>query len=183
MDAFITPPHRIPLWLRLGIWVAERATGKRMLPARILAWYPKAAIGSGALEALVAHHDGRMDARMLKIIRMTASFAAACPFCIDMNGHDHRAAGLKDEEAAALRHPETAETLTSFSERERLAIAYTAAISSTPLKFHPTLVGQVTSVFSAREIVILASTAAQVNYWARLIQALGIPPAGFGETE
>jgi hypothetical protein len=30
-------------------------------------------------------------------------------------------------------------------------------------------------------MVILASTTAQVNYWARLIQALGIPPAGFNE--
>jgi len=29
--------------------------------------------------------------------------------------------------------------------------------------------------------VILVSTAAQVNYWARLIQGLGIPPAGFGQ--
>jgi alkylhydroperoxidase family enzyme len=35
--------------------------------------------------------------------------------------------------------------------------------------------------FTEREIVILASTAAQVNYWARLIQALGIPPAGFSD--
>ena len=30
-----------------------------------------------------------------------------------------------------------------------------------------------------REIVILATTSAQVNYWARLIQALGCPPAPF----
>jgi hypothetical protein len=29
--------------------------------------------------------------------------------------------------------------------------------------------------------VILASTAAQVNYWARLLQALGVPPAGFSD--
>jgi alkylhydroperoxidase family enzyme len=33
--------------------------------------------------------------------------------------------------------------------------------------------------FTERELVVLASTAAQVNYWGRLIQALGIPPAGF----
>ena len=35
--------------------------------------------------------------------------------------------------------------------------------------------------FNEREIVILATTAAQVNHWARLIQALGAPPAGFME--
>jgi len=33
--------------------------------------------------------------------------------------------------------------------------------------------------FLGAGIVIIASTCAQVNFWARLIQALGVPPAGF----
>lgn len=179
MQAFIDPPKHIPFFLRIGIWFSERVTGKIMLPARILSWYPKAAIGSGVMEALVAHEDGAMDKRMLKLIRMTASIAAACPFCIDMNSHEHRAYGITDEEAASLRSD--VERVATFSERERLAIAYTRLISSTPLKFHPEIVDKVKAAFTEREFVILASTAAQVNYWARLIQALGIPPAGFGE--
>jgi alkylhydroperoxidase family enzyme len=154
-------------------------TGRTMLPARILAWYPKAAIGSGIMEALVAHADGPMTPRMLKLIRMTASYAVACPFCVDMNSHEYRLVGITDEEAESLRGDY--EQVTSFSENEKLAIAYTRVISQTPLKFHPELVERVKSVFTEREFVILASTAAQVNYWARLIQALGIPPAGFGE--
>ena len=179
MQAFIEGPKRIPLLLKLGIWFSERVTGKTMLPARILAWYPKAAVGSGVMEALVAHEDGRMDKRMLKLIRMTASYAVACPFCVDMNSHEYRKAGITDEEAESLRGD--FEKVGSFSERERLAIAYTRLISGTPLKFHPDMVGRVKSAFTEREFVILASTAAQVNYWARLIQALGIPPVGFGE--
>lgn len=177
MQAFIDQPKRIPILLKAGIWISEKITGKTMLPARILAWYPKAAIGSGVMETLVAHDDGNMDGRVLKLIRMTASFAVACPFCIDMNSHAYLAAGITDEEAEALRSDY--EKVVSFSERERIAIAYTRAISQTPLKFHPDLVEKVKSAFTEREIVILASTAAQVNYWARLIQALGIPPAGF----
>jgi len=179
MNAFIDQPKRIPFILKLGILISERITGKIMLPARILAWYPKAAIGSGVMEALVAHEDGQMTQRMLKLIRMTASHAVACPFCIDMNSHEHRQHGITDEEAEAL-HGDF-EKMNTFSEREKLAIAYTRVISQTPLKFHPDLVERVKSVFTEREFVILASTAAQVNYWARLIQALGIPPAGFGE--
>ncbi|MBI5933447.1 MAG: carboxymuconolactone decarboxylase family protein [Chloroflexi bacterium] len=179
MQAFIPQPKRIPLLLKIGIWFSERVTGKIMLPARILAWYPKAAIGSGVMEALVAHEDGAMDKRMLKLIRMTASIAAACPFCIDMNSHEHRVYGITDEEAASLRGD--VERVKTFSEREKLAIAYTRLISSTPLKFHPEIVDKVKAAFTEREFVILASTAAQVNYWARLIQALGIPPAEFGE--
>lgn len=179
MQAFIEQPKRIPIYLKFGIWMSERITGRRMLPARILSWYPKAALGSGLLESLVAHRDGRMDKRMLKLIRMAASYAAACPFCIDMNSYEHRAAGVTDEEADSLRGDY--EQVSTFSEREKLAIAYTRAISQTPLKFHPDLVEKVKSAFTEREFVILASTAAQVNYWARLIQALGIPPAGFDE--
>lgn len=179
MQAFIEEPKRIPLLLRVGIWFSERVTGKVMLPARILAWYPKAAVGSGVMEALVAHEDGRMDKRMLKLIRMTASYAVACPFCVDMNSHEYRKAGVTDEEAESLRGD--FEKVASFSEREKLAIAYTRLVSQTPLKFHPEMVERVKAAFTEREFVILASTAAQVNYWARLIQALGIPPAGFGE--
>lgn len=179
MQAFIEQPQRIPFILKIGIWFSERITGKQMLPARILAWYPKAAFGSGVLEALVVHEDGQMTQRMLKLIRMTASYAVACPFCVDMNSHAYRDVGITDEEAISLRGD--FENVRSFSEREKLAIAYTRLISQTPLKFHPDIVDRVRSAFSERELVILATTAAQVNYWARLIQALGIPPAGFDE--
>jgi AhpD family alkylhydroperoxidase len=179
MQAFIKQPERIPFFLKLGILLSERITGKTMLPARILAWYPKAAIGSGVMEGLVAHADGEMTPRMLKLIRMTASHAAACPFCVDMNSYEHRKAGITDKEADALRGD--FEQAGTFSEREKLAIAYTRVISQTPLKFQPDLVERVKSSFTEREFVILASTAAQVNYWARLIQALGIPPAGYGD--
>ena len=179
MQAFIEQPKRIPLILKFGIWFSERITGKTMLPARILAWYPKAALGSGIMEGLVAHEDGHMNRRMLKIIRMTASYAVACPFCVDMNSHEYRSMGITDEEAESLRGD--FEKVGSFSEQEKLAITYTRLISQTPLKFHPDVVERVKAVFNEREFVILASTAAQVNYWARLIQALGIPPAGFGE--
>lgn len=179
MQAFINPPERIPLVIKLGIWISEKITGRVMLPARLLAWYPKAAIGSGILESLVAHEEGRMSRRMLKLIRMAASYAVACPFCVDMNSYEYRDAGITDEEAKSLRGD--FEKVASFSEREKLAIAYVRTISQTPLKFHPDLVQRVKSAFDEREFVILVSTSAQVNYWARLIQGLGIPPAGFGQ--
>jgi len=181
MNAFIEPPRKVPFFLRLGIWVSEKITGRVMLPARILAWYPKAAIGSGVLESLVAHHDGKLDERMLKLVRMSASFAAACPFCIDMNSYEHESLGINADEVLALRGQSDLESVPTFSARERLAIQYARLISQTPLKFYPDFIKQIKANFDEREMVILASTAAQVNYWARLIQALGIPPAGFSE--
>ncbi len=181
MNAFIKPPKKFSFLLQLGIWVSEKITGRMMLPARILAWYPKAAIGSGLLESLVAHHDGKLDERMLKLVRMSASFSTACPFCIDMNSYEHESLGINADEILALRGQLNLESVLTFSARERLAIQYAQLVSQTPLKFPPDFIDQIKVNFDEREMVILASTAAQVNYWARLIQALGIPPAGFSE--
>ncbi len=45
MEAFINPPSKNPFFSRIGIWISKKVTGKDMLPAKILAWYPKAAVG------------------------------------------------------------------------------------------------------------------------------------------
>lgn len=180
-EAFLPPPPRTPFYLRLGIWIAERTTGKVMMPARLLAWYPRAALGSGLLESLVAHDEPGMNPRMLQIIRMAASNEIRCRFCIDLNTHGRRLQGITDEEADMLRTGADPASVATLSERERLAIVYARLISQTPVKFHPDTVSRVRAAFTEREFIILTTTAAQVNYWARLIPSLGIPPAGFGE--
>lgn len=179
MTAFIDPPKKIPLILRIGTWFAERITSHEMLPARLLSWYPKAAIGSGLLEALVAHKDGDLNERILKLVRIQASYSASCAFCIDMNSAMTEETGILPEELLALQGRTEITLVTSFTPREKLAIEYTKLISQTPLRFPQDFITELKHQFTEREIVILASTAAQVNYWARLIQALGIPPAGF----
>jgi alkylhydroperoxidase family enzyme len=181
MMAFIAPPKRIPFYLRIGIWISKRVTGKDLLPARLLSWYPKAAIGSGVLESLVAHHDGNLDERMLKLVRMQASFAAACPFCIDMNSYQFEDYQISPAELRVLQGREAIEQVGTFTEREKLAMQYAKLVSQTPLQFPRAFIEELKQHFTEREMVILASTAAQVNYWARLIQALGIPPAGFSD--
>ena len=44
------------------------------------------------------------------------------------------------------------------------------------------LLGELLATFSEREMVVMASTIAQVNFWTRMIQGLGVPPAGFSGT-
>jgi alkylhydroperoxidase family enzyme len=179
MDAFISTPKNIPFWLRIGIWYSERVTRHEMLPAKLLAWYPKAAIGSGVLEAMVAHKDGNLDPRILKLVRVQASYSASCAFCIDMNSANSIESGISSDEILAMQGKKDIRSVPSLTDREILAINYAKLISQTPLKFPAEFISDIKHNFTEREIVIIASTAAQVNYWARLIQALGIPPAGF----
>ncbi len=179
--AFISPPEKIPLYIRLGVWVAEREAGQALLPARLLAWYPKAAISSGILESLIADGKKDLNPRILRLVRLQTSLAVSCPFCIEMNSVESEDSLIAPEELSALQGKIDLEAVATFTNRERLAVEYARLISHSPLSFPPAFVQALTANFSEREIVILATTAAQVNYWARLIQALGIPMPGFSD--
>jgi alkylhydroperoxidase family enzyme len=181
MSAFISPPARPPLLIRFGLWLVTRIAGRELLPARLLAWYPRAAFSSGVLEGLIAHRDGQLTPRLLKLVRLQTSFAVACPFCVDLNAVGRDAQGITLEELQALQGRTALEAVPSFSARERVALEYARLIAGTPLAFPPEFVARLTAAFDEREIVILASTAAQVNYFARLIQALGVPPLGVSD--
>ncbi len=180
--AFIAPPEKYPFFLRIGLWIARKISGVDLLPARLLAWYPKAAISSAVLEGFIAHRDGNLDERILKLVRMTVSFTAGCPFCVDMNSASWEKQ-ITPDELAVLQGCKSLDEIQSLTPRERLAIEYARLASSTPLKFPSSFVTDLKAHFNEREIVILATTAAQVNYWTRLIQALGCPPAGFSGVE
>jgi len=181
MKAFIDPLKHISFYLRIGIWISRKVTGRDLLPGELLAWYPKVAISAGIMEAMVAHKDAKLDKRILKLVRLRTSFSVACPFCIDMNYYDYDQYGITPEELAALQEKTDIATVKTFSPREIIAMEYAVLISRTPLQFPQEFINKLKANFTEREIVLLASTAAQVNYWARLLQAMGVPPAGFSD--
>lgn len=181
MNAFIQPPKKIPFYLRIGIRIAEKITGKEMLPARLLAWFPRAAIGSGFLESLTAHGQNPEEKRLLRLVRLQAAFAVSCPFCVDMNAFELDKHGVSKTEFYAIQNGFPNGYPPTFSNREKTALEYARLISAAPLDFPTEFIERLKAEFSEREIVMLAATASQVNYWARLVQSLGIPPAGFSE--
>ena len=172
MKAFIDPPGHIPFYLRIGLWISKIVTGRDLLPGKLLAWYPKTAISSGIMEALVAHKDKTLDKRILKLVRLRTSFWIACPFCIDMNAYDYDQFGILPEELAALQGVSDIEAVKTFSRREIIAMEYAVLISRAPLQFPQDFIDQLKGSFTEREIVILSSTVAQVYYWSRLLQAM-----------
>ena len=182
INAYIKPPRRIPLYLKLGILISKKVTKKDLLAPKLLAWYPKVAISSGVLESLVAHGKKDLNGRILKIVRIQASICVACPFCVDMNSFEYEKEGITQEEMKGLAGTVSLAEIGSFSKKESLAIEYTKIISGTPVVVPMELIEELNREFSEREIVILASTAAQVNYWARMLVSLGVPSAGFSET-
>jgi alkylhydroperoxidase family enzyme len=180
--AYIDPPRKIPIYIKLGMYVTKKVTGKDLLVPKLLAWYPKIAVSSAVLEGLIAKGDKDLDERILKLVRVQASLSAACPFCIDMNSFEYEKHGITEAEIESLMDSDGFEGIATFSLREKLAIEYTRRISATPVAVDEEFMAGLKKEFSEREIVILAGTASQVNYWARLIKSLGVPPAGFSDT-
>jgi alkylhydroperoxidase family enzyme len=179
--SYIEPPARIPLLLRLALSLVERKMGKKLVANRILSWYPKAVVGSGVMEGLIAHDTPEVPRRLLALIRMYTSFLVSCPFCIDLNSREFQGKGVSEEEVLALQGRVPMEKVSSLAPPERAALAYVKCICTTPLSFPAAVIDDMKKHFSEKGIVIVASTSAQVNFWARLIQALGVPPAGFSE--
>lgn len=178
---FIKLPTRIPLFLRFALWISKKETGKDLVPGRLMTWYPRAAIGSGVLEVMTAKGRDRQEKRLLNLIRLQASFVCSCAFCIDMNAVGVTVNDITQEEIAAMRGASVFETVTSFSKREITALEYAVLISKTPLIFEEDFIKKLKSEFTEREIVMMASTIASVNFWARFNQSLGVLPAGFDE--
>lgn len=182
IKAYINPPHKIPFFLKMGIMISNKVTKKDLLAPKLLAWYPKVAISSGVLESLVAHGKNDLNRRILKLVRIQTSMSVACPFCVDMNSFEYEKDGITPEEIQGLEGTKSLNEIYSLSKKERLAIEYAKVISATPVEVPMELIAEIKNEFSEREIVILSSTVAQVNYWARMLVALGVPPAGFSES-
>jgi len=96
-----------------------------------------------------------------------------------MNSFEYKGDGITEEELNYMTGNLNIDDALTFTIKEKLAIEYTKLISQTPIKIPKEFMEKIKINFTEREMVIIASTAAQVNYWARLIQALGVPPAGF----
>ncbi len=181
-NAFIKPPEKIPFYLKIGLLISRMITKKDLLAPKLLAWYPKAAVSSAVLESLVAHGKGDLNKRILKLVRIQVSLSVACPFCIDMNSFEYEKSDVSEAEIRGLTGEGGFKTVDSFSAKEKLALEYARLISQTPVDIPEEFMEKIKAEFTEREIVILSTTAAQVNYWARLLKSLGVPPAGFSDS-
>ena len=73
------------------------------------------------------------------------------------------------------------ETSSAFTELERLALRYAAAMTQTPVEVPDELFAGLQRHFNPRQLVELTSAIAWENYRARFDHAFGIESEGFSE--
>lgn len=167
------------MWLRPFLWLSQKIARRDMVLPRLLSWSPKLALASGLFEGAATKPGGALTPRLLKLVRLEVSLRAGCAFCLDMNAMAFAQIGITRAEIDALQkgvHPDRITTLTAM---ERAALSLARAVTQTPIAVDLKLAEEVRSHFTEREYLLLVATCAQVNYWARLAQGLGVAPEGF----
>ena len=134
------------------------------------------------LRALLWMVERRMGRALLANRILTwypKSFLVSCPLCIDLNSQEFQRKGITEQEIRDLQRRIAMDEVPTLTVKEKAALRYVECMCRTPVGFTAEAVENVKTHFTARGFVILASTCAQVNFWTRLIQSLGVPPAGF----
>jgi len=116
---------------------------------------------------------------MAALLRVQVSYAASCPFAVDVNAFEYPKHGITEDEIRAMQGRVAIGDVATFSEREKAALRFALAMTATPVRFSQTLLSDLRRLFTHEEIVALAAMAAKVNYWARFIEAMRIKPAGY----
>ena len=98
-----------------------------------------------------------------------------------MNSFKFKKYKITNEEIKALQGKKEISKIESFSLKEITVLEYAKQITSTPIRIKAETVTKMKELFISRQFVVICTTIAQVNYWTRLIQSLGIPPAGFSD--
>lgn len=180
MTSLVEPPRQIPLILKPLLKIADSKAGKKVIPGRVLAWSPKIAISSGLLELYVEDQaTENLNPRLVKLLRMIISYTVPSQFAIDINSQNYHDFKITKKEIKALQGKIKIESVETFSKQEKTALRYAFQLSKTPIKLNPKLLNSLLNLFSEKEIVTIASLTAKVNYWARLLEALKIKPAGY----
>ncbi len=132
----------------------------------------------GALSALQRYVDGcGLEASLLELVKLRASFINGCAFCIDMHTKDARARGESEQRLYAV--PVWRET-PFFSDRERAALAWTEAVTLIGRDHVPDAVyEQARQQFSDKELVDLTFAVIAINSWNRLAITFRTVPGSY----
>ncbi len=180
MKALVNPPVKINFFLRTMIKIADKKAEREMMLGRVLSWSSKIAVSSGLLELFVEEGAASiLDTRLMKILRIKISYMVHSPFAIDINSWNYQNFEITEEEMRALQGKKDIEKSGSFSEREKVALKYSTALTATPVVLNRALLNDMRRLFSEQEIVAIAALTAKVNYWARVSEALRIKSAGY----
>ena len=121
--------------------------------------------------------QGKLDHKLLDLVRMRASQINGCSYCLDMHSKDARAAGETEQRLYGL---DAWRETPYYSARERAALEWTEALTLVAETRVPDDVYErVREQFSEDELVHLSLAIVAINGWNRLNVAARTVPGTY----
>src|SRR6476646_6951364 len=154
----------------------EPQTGSGLEPMEIWAYQPKMMMGMGKFNQAVrkAH---TVDDLLKNLVELKCAQMIGCEFCVDLGSQICRNSSFSDDDLLALPRYRSSDL---FTEREKLALDYTAAVMRTPVEVSDDLFAQMRERFSDAQLVEMTALLTAVNL-NRFNAAFRIGSAGFSD--
>jgi uncharacterized peroxidase-related enzyme len=165
-----------PLWVRALFALQRRRHGVVFEPTRIWARAPQALRGFLHFGAAVDRNSSPIEPSLRSLVMVKISQLNSCAFCIDLNAARLRERGVELDKALELSHYETSDR---FSDRERAALDYAAAMTLPDRGVDDAVFERLRGFFDDDAIVELTALVALQNASSKFNAALGIPSQGF----
>jgi alkylhydroperoxidase family enzyme len=154
----------------------EAARGSGIEPVEIWAHRPKMMSGMGKFQQAVRKGTA-VEERLRNLVELKGAQMIGCEFCVDLGSQICRNSGLSDDELLALPRYRASEL---FTEREKVALDFTAGVMRTPVDVSDELFARMKEHFSDEQIVELTALLTVVNL-DRFNAAFGVGSAGFSD--
>lgn len=118
--------------------------------------------------------DSAIETKLAELVKIRASQLNGCAFCVDMHVKE---ATLHGERPLRLHHIAIFQESPLFSEREKMGLRWTEALTRIPEEgISDELYQEARLVFSERELSDLTVIVATINLWNRLNVAFRTTP-------
>jgi AhpD family alkylhydroperoxidase len=170
------PESDYPWYVRVLFWLQRRRYGRVLEPARLWGRSGPPFAAFSLLFAAIERRSSPIEPLLRSLITVRVSQLNGCRYCVDINASFVLQRGA---EAAVLAELERFESSDRFSEREKAALAYAEAITSSDRQPGDAHFARLRKHFDESAIVELTAIAAFQNLSSKFNEALDIEPQGF----
>jgi len=170
------PQNAYPWWLKPFFRSQQRRYGKVLKPSLLWARVPRLFVAVAALYGVLDRKSSPLTPQLRSLVTVRVSQINWCAFCVDINAMTlARRSGSMDKVDALSDWQNT----TLFSEQERIALAYTEAVTYNDRQVTPELMKQVRQHFDDDALIELTGLIAFQNMSSKFNSALDVPSEGF----
>ena len=170
------PATEAGLFGRLAYRYARRRFGSMPEPLAVLRHHRKVFWAAAVAETAYEKACTQLPRRVRELAVYRTATTVGCSWCIDFGTMLQRLGGLDIER---LQHIDEYATNPLFDEQERLALAYSDAMTAQPVTVTDAQVAELEAAFGRAGLVELTVQIGLENMRARTYHALGIVDQGF----